>query len=715
MARFVCAIALFLLFIWLAVSAVHDYRLLVRAYTPLPFWDDWITVDHFLAYKHLDLSVFLQQHNEHRIVFPELIFAVDDLLFHDRLALTTTLSCLSYLGTWCLLAQALLSDRNSNLFANACAILTGGIVIAWAGSTLVLGSPFQIVWTLLFFAAAAALGFLASLSKTGHSLYCPLAISCAVVAAFSEASGLAIWPVLIVAASILRLSRKYILAFVISAAISIGLYFTGYQFAPSHFGLILRHPLSFISFTAAYLSVPFGPISASIAICAGLVNMIGFVCLAVAAWRKDLARTRAGIVLLGFYLIVLFTALMTAVGRMDPNNPSSIGGATAHRYIVIPLLGWAALMMIAGWILDRSKLGSDLYLWGAPLAVMLVALFLTNQTPRIKTWLQNPQYTFFSNPQIAALSLEAGLEDSGIITTVTPIPDSVIRMLPLMKQYRLSVFAGRRYEWIGKPASQVFTSIYPRPQAGAITVVHPVESGLELVGWSESQRNIFHPEQLVFLNEEQRIVGLGSKLPDNLPDGFTTLDTPAVLAWVGFANRAIPSESVTAYKIGKDGRTIYPLGESVSLKPLSGIESIAPKHTGPALPVGEWTTAETWRKNGSLPDQPHGEKPNGDYFDDWNGGNTTGGELVSPLFKISNGCITIPIAHGPPVTNLKVRVTRSTDSMTLASIPILGADQGWRYWQMRIPGQVSTVRIVATDFGREWNEWMALGQPLSCR
>ena len=235
------------------------------------------------------------------------------------------------------------------------------------------------------------------------------------------------------------------------------------------------------------------------------------------------------------------------------------------------------------------------------------------------------------------------------------------------------------------------------------------------MGWSESQRNIFHPEQLVFLNEDQRIIGLGSKLPDTLPPGFTTLDTPGVLAWVGFANRAIPSESITAYRIGKDGRNIHPLGEPVSLHALKSVESIAPEKAGPALQSGEWTTATPWRTNGSLPDQPHGDKPQGNYFDDWNGGNTAGGELVSPLFKISNSCIVVPVAHGVAVTNLKIRVSDSTGSATLASVPMLGADQGWRYWQMRIPGQVSVIRIVASDFGRDWNEWMALGEPRSCR
>ncbi len=700
---------------WLAVSVIHDYRLLVRSYTPIPFWDDWITVDHFLAYKHLDFSVLFQQHNEHRIVFPELIFILDDFLFRDRLVLTITLSCLFYFGVWCLLAQSLLSSPTGSFFAKLCAILSGGIVMAWSGSTLVLGSPFQIVWTLLFFAAAAALAFVAKLGDSGSSLYCSLCIACAVVATFSEASGLLIWPVLIAAALLLRLRKRYILALGISAAASIGLYFTHYQFPPSHFWLIVKHPFSFLSFTAAYLAVPFGPISDPIAVFAGLLSMGGFVCLVIVAWRQNLIPTRSGVVLFGFYSIVLLTAAMTAAGRMDPNNPSAIGAAMAHRYIVIPLQGWAALAMIAGWLLSRSRLGSARHLWAAPLTVMLLALFLENQSPKIKTWLQNPRYTFFSYPQIAGLCFESGLEDSGVITTVLPFVDAVRRLLPIMKQYKLSVFSEGREEWIGKPASSVFSFIYPRPEAGAITVIYPIESGLELVGWSEAPRNIFHPEQLVFLNEKREIVGFGSKLPDNLPPGFTTLSTPASLAWIGFANRAIPSKFVTAYRTDRSGRAIYPVGRPASLEVLSSIESVQPQQAGAALPAGHWLMGGTWRKNGSLPDRPHGDAPPGEQFDDWNGGDTTSGELVSPILQPQAGCMIIPMAHGPAIANLAIRITDRTASTTLVSMPIFGGDLSWRYWKIRFPANVSEIRIAASDRGRDWNEWLTIGEPRLCQ
>src|SRR5581483_208850 len=105
-----------------------------------------------------------------------------------------------------------------------------------------------------------------------------------------------------------------------------------------------------------------------------------------------------------------------------------------------------------------------------------------------------------------------------------------------------------------------------------------------------------------------------------------------------------------------------------------------------------------------------GEQPKGDYFDDWNGGDTTGGQLMSPVLRLSNNCVTIPMAHGSATTSLKVRVTDPAASTTLASIPMLGADLGWRYWRIRIQQPVSEVRAIASDFNREWNEWLALGE-----
>lgn len=319
------AILLFLL-VWFIVSLVHDTRLLVRSYTPLPFWDDWRVIQHFQAYKHHQLSIFFQQQNEHRIIFPELIFALDDLLFHARRLLTISSNCFFYLGTWWLLGSSLPSARTGNRFACWCAILVAGILLAWPGSTLVLGTPFQLQWILEGFALAGALVFIAKTGGSRGSIHLAMAIAFAVIATFSSANGLFVWPVLLAAGFILRLGKGRISALGISAIVSIALFFTGYTFSPQfNWGLLFRHPLLFIGFVATYMGVPFSPVSEWVGILVGLASMIAFACLAVAAWRQNLLRSRPGIVLCGFYLLILVTAAMTAIGRMDPNSPSWFG------------------------------------------------------------------------------------------------------------------------------------------------------------------------------------------------------------------------------------------------------------------------------------------------------------------------------------------------------------------------------------------------------
>src|SRR6267143_972716 len=46
----------------------------------VPFWDQW---DNLISPEQQILSSWLyRQHNEHRILFPRLIFAIDTWLFH---------------------------------------------------------------------------------------------------------------------------------------------------------------------------------------------------------------------------------------------------------------------------------------------------------------------------------------------------------------------------------------------------------------------------------------------------------------------------------------------------------------------------------------------------------------------------------------------------------------------------------------------------------
>ena len=712
MARYAGAVVILFLSAWVLASVVHDVRLLIRGYTPLPFWDHWRAIQHFPGYGHLKLAVFVQQQNEHRVVFPELIFAIDDLLFRGRQVFTISTSCFLYVATWWLLARSLLTTRITNRLSTVVAILCAAILMAWPASTLVLGSPFQVQWILVGFASAGALLSLARLSDSGRLQHLVLAIVCAFTATFSSANGLFVWPIMLGSALLLWINKQHLLALSASAVVSIALFFTDYSLTPqSNLGLVTKHPFLFLGFVATYLGIPFSAVSDPIGILAGTLGIAAFSYFAIAAWRSKLLRTPAAIVLLGFYLTILTTAALTAVGRMDPINPAWFGGAKAHRYIIVPLEGWASLAMIAGWMLGRTKLR----LWIFPLAILLFGLFKEDQSQGVKAYMDNPRATFFTSCQIASLCFQSGVEDPGIMRSVLPNVEDVRNFLQIMRQNRLSIFSDERNKWIGKSAHSIFPWIEPQPEAGAITVVYPIESGLELVGWSDSPRRILRQEQLVFLNEAGIIVGFGRKLAEHYPWGLGSVDTPASLAWVGFVNRTIPAKVIFAYKLDRKGRRIVAVGNGLSLEAVNGISNIPGTMAGSALPTMEWTIQGSWQENARLLGQPLGDAPKGDYFESWAGSDSNTGELVSAAFHAPNNCLVLPVAHGPSSTNLSVRLIDPDTYGTRKSIPMLSSDSSWRYWQLQLPAPARRVQIVAEDRGRDWGQWLLVGQPRACQ
>src|SRR5437868_12368174 len=73
--RWAVSVAALALLIWWVIIWVHFGRVIIRFYSPLPYRDYWNTVAQINNYRHLDIGVLWQQHNEHRIVFPVIIFA----------------------------------------------------------------------------------------------------------------------------------------------------------------------------------------------------------------------------------------------------------------------------------------------------------------------------------------------------------------------------------------------------------------------------------------------------------------------------------------------------------------------------------------------------------------------------------------------------------------------------------------------------------------
>ncbi len=286
---------LFVLFAWMAFNWFETIHRLVRYYNPLPAWDYWRAAKFVSSYRSFDIRVLWQQHNEHRIVFPEIVFAADFLLLHGRQLLPLAVSFLCYFASWIVLAWAFWSERAISPLVRKTGILLAGIVIGWEGSAAVLASAFLLQWTLMQIAVLLSLAFLSRLREAGKKRYLVAVVVSAVVATYSSGNGMMLWPILLGAGVLLSLTRRHLITLSIAAVLSISIYFIKYNFT-GHLTIsnFFRQPLYSLEFVGSYLSMPFGGMkSPEFGACLGLVSLGIVVVLAVLSARMRLLRFQA--------------------------------------------------------------------------------------------------------------------------------------------------------------------------------------------------------------------------------------------------------------------------------------------------------------------------------------------------------------------------------------------------------------------------------------
>jgi hypothetical protein len=215
------------------------------------------------------------------------------------------------------------------------------------------------------------------------------------------------------------------------------------------------------------------------------------------------------------------------------------------------------------------------------------------------------------------------------------------------------------------------------------------------------------------VDEKDRIVGLGEKLPSGLPKELESLKTPEPLAWVGFVSTALQSDSVSAFLVDQRNRFLTPIGEPIQAATAVGIVPAADE--GEPVPNLSWQGDKNWTPNG-IPPIPQLGKPEGMVRGSWSGSDLNVGSLISsPIEAPSNHCLIIPVFHGPSTGGQSVEVVDAKTNTPLAAVPIQSRDKIWRLWGLSIKPTAERIRIIARDDGSGWGEWLAIGEPHYCR
>lgn len=526
-------------------------RELRRSYTNMWIWDPWDYLSHFAAYQHFDLSVLWIQHNEHREIGTEILYIIDAFLFRGRQILPEAAGIAAYLGVLMIMA-AFACFWSRDKWATTAAALLALAIAGYKICAVSLNIPFLTSWPQWEFFGIAALASLILHRKRGGKLFLVAAILSAIAATYSMSNGMLIWPILVAAALLLRLSARETAAMAVCGAISIALYFFRYKNLHT-FSLqaAISHPKYFCLFLGSFLGMPFStafhlsnPILPA-AICGWIALALGTACL---AWiiRKKLFAVPPVVVLGGFCLLVLASSILTAIGRMDPSDPSIVS-SRAGRYVTEPTLFWCALLLLCVCLIGNAGKG-----WAAFCFLFVFALLSAvtlKRTGEYYSWWDQ----YFQRGQWAAIGLANGIADNTISDTLFPSREYLAEFRHVLVNNRLAMFAGPEPGWIGKPAAQIFSRGADGYIHGDVTSVRQIGRDFEVQGWADGAARI------VFVDEIGRIVGFGMR-PGAGPVELYTTDVPRKLAFTGFIRGEFGGHRFSVYAVDARGRKMYRMG-----------------------------------------------------------------------------------------------------------------------------------------------------------
>jgi hypothetical protein len=536
----------------LIYTLIQTARAIRLDYTPVPILDNW----RFAAYLD-DLLRFAPrhfwvQHNDHRIVFPEMVYALDFVLFRGRFLLPAAfdVAC-QFIQTgllWWLLHRSALPRPFQFALGGACALFMGSVMQVEG-----IWGPMLLQWYLSQTVAAFCFLFLWLHARNGRLSILVISIAAAVVVTLSTGNGMVIWPVLLVMAGVVHLPKQRIAGILIAGILSVSVYFAGYKFVeePGRGALLLHHPFYEIWFALVYLGTPLTYANVWLGGVIGLVGLLLVVFAGVLAARRcRITDPPAAVAAAAVCLYIAGSALMAAYGRAEWGDGAAT--ALADRYISVQLTYWANLVVVVGWLAACTprRRTLALHLATASLIAVLLVAVMGQQTDRERAFAINQ-----ASAHEAGFALLSGIGDPNVIRAIHSNPGFPLLFLAGIRQKRLSIFASGRQDWLGHPLEQLFSPGLPGLCSGALESLVPVVGGYRASGWAMDRETGKAAAEIALVDSSGTVVGLGGTRPGGYPPNLD--DTgPARLDWdwVGFARTSLPSEAVRAYAVVGNGK-----------------------------------------------------------------------------------------------------------------------------------------------------------------
>ncbi len=326
-----------------SVALFFCLALVIRCYSPCPFWDEWTVVNQIGHGSGPGSWNWLwSQSNEHRIVIPRLLIWLDLFAFGGRnvsLFIEIFLLQFIHLVAVCWVVEkyadwAIFLKRSvQGLFAFASFHPNQLENFSWA---------FQVGFILPFLIATSAIIAVAFFGRWRRPILAVFFAGVAsILAAMNLAGGLLIGPVVVALAILKHVPRRYIVWLGCSFFISVGAYLYDYHRSATDLvpGVALLHAKGLFVYVLTYFGASWTKILPHKERIIAFFSMVTYAVILIKELRRPSEVTDVEWFLLAECAFTLATGLLTAFGRLQ----FGAGQAFASRYQTPAMMYWASL------------------------------------------------------------------------------------------------------------------------------------------------------------------------------------------------------------------------------------------------------------------------------------------------------------------------------------------------------------------------------------
>jgi len=453
----ILALAPLVLLIW----AVWQYAVNV------PFSDQWEFVPLLDKTYHGGLTFhdLWAQHNEHRLLFPEIIMLALACLTHWDIRYELALNLLLALGIFAVLVhQVKITGRKLGLGGLRWAVP----VIALITFSLAQYQNWLWGWQLqMFLNVLAALGGLVLLAnETFRWRRFAFAALLGIVATYSFANGLLFWPVglciLFVATTGTKAGRAALSGWTLVSVLTLVSYLYHFQKPEKHppLNLVFKMPLDYVAYVLKYTGTlcvqyggGYGAADGGFALVFGLAALVAFGWAVGMLLRRRIADVRTLLPYIGMSLYSLVSALMTGVGRLGFGSNEAL----SSRYGTMMVPFWVALVVFLFLLRNgaaqtatanavpkprRGRPAPDgcqtIAEWSLLASILLLLLGSVCALAGVRDLSRSEAYGRTTLLNLAAHS-DSDIDYAGLVTLYDR-PEVILQRYPILVQHHLSVF-----------------------------------------------------------------------------------------------------------------------------------------------------------------------------------------------------------------------------------------------------------------------------------